>query len=47
MLKASSLYVAEPQLPRKRKVPTHVEVGSGETHSYQTVEEFYHSCVLF
>ena len=39
--KASSLDVAEPRLPWQRRAPKRVEVGFGEPHSHQTVEDLY------
>ena len=39
---AASLGVTEPKLPRRRKVPRRMEVGSVDTHSFpSTMEDYY------
>ena len=39
--KASVLDVSKPMLPRKRKAPQRYEIGTGESHFPEGVEEYY------
>ena len=39
--KSSALDVSEPRLPRKRIAPRRYEIGTGESHFPEGVEEHY------
>lgn len=42
MMKLQEADICEPSLPRRRKIPAHYELGSGDPHTSTTVEDYYH-----